>query len=56
MVLLKETISRTCALWHKLPDGLQLCIGVVFAVLIFTLPFFLLALDNRCIQLIGLCK
>jgi hypothetical protein len=39
------------SLRHKLPDKLQHCIGLFFAVLILTLPIFLLALDNRCIQL-----
>ena len=41
-------------LWHKLPDKWQHCIGVFFVVLVLTLPiFFLLTLDNRCIQLTG---
>lgn len=43
------------ALWHKLPVKWQHCIGVFVAVLIFTLPIFLLALDNKCIQLTGRC-
>lgn len=43
------------ALWHKLPIKWQHCIGVFVAVLIFTLPIFLLALDNKCIQLTGRC-
>ena len=38
------------SLWHNLPDKWQHCIGVFFAVLIFTLPIFLLALDNRCVR------
>jgi hypothetical protein len=49
-------ISRACALWKKLPDEWQHCIGALFVVLIFTLPIFLLALDHRCIQLAGHCN
>jgi hypothetical protein len=43
------------ALWHKLPEKWKHCIGVVGAVLLLTVPFFLLALDNQCVQLTGVC-
>jgi hypothetical protein len=49
------TISRTRALWNKLSDKWQHIIGVLFVVLAFTLPIFVLALDNRCVQLTGHC-
>jgi hypothetical protein len=43
-------IGLMWSLWHNLPDKWQHCIGVFFTVLIFTLPIFLLALDNRCVR------
>lgn len=49
------TISRMRALWNKLSDKWRHIIGALLVVLIFRLPFFLLALDNRCLQLTGRC-
>ena len=42
--------------WHMLPDRWKHCVGVFFAVLIITLPIFLLALDNKCVQFTGSCQ
>ena len=41
------------SLWRKLPEPVRHLLGALGAVLIITLPFLVLGLDHRCIQLIS---
>ena len=41
------------SLWRKLPEPVRHLLGALCAVLMLTLPFLMLGVDHRCIQLIG---